>query len=45
MQELYNEKEKFTKTFQRQFVQDMQDLKIKSSGYHDYQTKAKKFFE
>lgn len=45
MQELYNQKEKFTKTFQRQFVQDMQDLKVKSSGYHDYQTKAKKFFK
>lgn len=45
MQELYNQKEKFTKTFQRQFVEDMQKLKVKSSGYHDYQAKAEKFFD
>ena len=45
IQELYSQKEKFAKTFQRQFVEDMQKLKVKSSGYHDYQTKAKKFFE
>ena len=45
MQDLYGQKEKFTKTFQRQFVEDMQKLKVKSSGYHDYQEKAKQFFK
>ena len=45
IQSLYSKQEQFTKTFQQNFVQDMQKLKVKSSGYHDYQEKAKKFFE
>ena len=45
LQQMYNQKQRFAQIFQQQFVQDMQNLKTNSAGYHDYKTKADKFFE
>ena len=44
LQQLYEAKEKAVRDWQQAFISDMQNLKIDSSGFHDYKAKAESFF-